>query len=739
MHFWLKLRALVISNPKSRRSRSNSPGFKSRVAQLETLEQRQTFAADGISIDTQRFDTSHVLVQVADSNPALIRNLIQSPSSMEAITSDGWYRVAVAPGQTVASTLQQFTGQSGVLNASPDFRIHVTATPNDPGYASDWGLENSADTDIDAAQAWSYGTTSSTIVAVIDTGIDYNHVDLASNIWTNPNEIANNGIDDDRNGYTDDVRGWNFVSNNNNPMDDNGHGTHVAGTIGAVGNNGIGIAGVAWGIKMMALKFLDSTGAGDLSDAVSAIDYARVKGAKVINASWGGGNFTTALQSAMQRFQSAGGIFVAAAGNESANNDLVPSYPANFAFSNVISVAASTSSGSLASFSNYGANVDIAAPGANIYSTIPGNRYTTYSGTSMASPHVAGAIALLWGQVPTATATQIIDAVLQNTDSVLLNRTAKGRLNVGKAAAALHNGTPPVDQVKPYVTSASWVGTGTSLSAIDVNFSEAMNPASITTSRVQLLGPNGIAITPTSITPLGTTNTLFRIQFAAQSTLGSYTLKLAPTVTDAAGNLLDQDRDGNGGESVQDVFSSTAQIQSLKQYTVKGPIAIADATQFTGRITNIPIVVSDTLTVGDLNIDVSINHTYASDLRLRLRSPDGTWVTLVQRRGGSRDNLQVVFDDEASGSIATASGNLSGTFRPERALSAFDGKAAKGTWVLEVADLAALDAGTLNHVTLKITPATTTSSVSNSDALAAKDVDWLAEIESWQQRFRRRS
>ena len=156
------------------------------------------------------------------------------------------------------------------------------------------------------------------------------HVDLASNIWTNPNEIANNGIDDDRNGYTDDVRGWNFVSNNNNPMDDNGHGTHVAGTIGAVGNNGIGIAGVAWGIKMMALKFLDSTGSGDLSDAVSAIDYARVKGAKVINASWGGGNFTTALQSAMQRFQSAGGIFVAAAGNESANNDLVTKLPREF-------------------------------------------------------------------------------------------------------------------------------------------------------------------------------------------------------------------------------------------------------------------------------------------------------------------------------------------------------------------------------------------------------------------------
>ncbi len=181
-------------------------------------------------------------------------------------------------------------------------------------------------------------------------------------------EIAGNRIDDDGNGYVDDIRGWNFVSNNNNPMDDNGHGTHVAGTIGAVGNNGIGIAGIAWSVKIMALKFLDATGSGNLSDAVSAIDYARVNGAKIINASWGGGGFSTALQAAIQRFQNVGGIFVAAAGNESSNNASVANFPANH--SGVVSVAASTSADTLANFSNYGANVSIAAPGQGILSTM---------------------------------------------------------------------------------------------------------------------------------------------------------------------------------------------------------------------------------------------------------------------------------------------------------------------------------------------------------------------------------
>ena len=224
------------------------------------------------------------------------------------------------------------------------------------------------------------------------------------------------------------------------PWMKNGHGTHVAGTIGAAGNNGTGVTGVAWGVKIMPLKFMDSSGSGSLSDAIQAIDYARNMGAKIINASWGGGGFSAALQQAITRFQNAGGIFVAAAGNESSNNARVAAYPANY--SGVISVGASTRADSLASFSNYGTNVDVVAPGASILSTLPGNRYGTLSGTSMASPHVAGALALLWGQNPTLSATAITNALLNNTDNVLRGSVSQyGRIDLGKAAAAL-KGSP---------------------------------------------------------------------------------------------------------------------------------------------------------------------------------------------------------------------------------------------------------------------------------------------------------
>ncbi len=636
----------------------------------------------------------------------------------------------------VKSLLQTIEGKSGILNASPDFRIYVTATPNDASYSSTWGLENAADTDIDASQAWDYGTSTNTVIAVIDTGIDYNHVDLASNIWINTDEIAGNGVDDDSNGYVDDIRGWNFAANNNNPMDDNGHGTHVAGTIGAVGNNGVGIAGVAWGIKMMALKFLDGSGSGDLSDAIAAIDYARVNGAKVINASWGSSSFSTALQSAIQRFQDFGGIFVAAAGNDAANNSSKPSFPANYSLANVISVGASTSSGSLASFSNYGTNVDIAAPGSNIYSTMPGNRYASLSGTSMAAPHVAGAIALLWGQTPTSSAAQLIDLVMKNTDSVLLDRVSNGRLNLGKAMAALRGGSLPINPSKPYVTAANWVGNGTSLSSVEVTFSKAMNASSVTGQSIQLIAPDGSTITPTSIQAIGVGNTQFRIGFVSQSTAGTYRLKILPTVTDLSGNNLDQDRDGSAGESVEDIFTSNAQIQTLQQITVSGPITITDASLFRSRTTNIPINVNDSLTVGDLNLEISIDHAYVGDLRVRLRSPDGTWVTLVQRRGGSSDNLRVTFDDEATSSIATPRSQLIGVYRPERSLSAFDGKSAKGTWILEVTDNAYMDTGTFQRATLQVVPRNSVATLQSSNASEFVDVN--SEIENWRGRFRNR-
>jgi len=321
---------------------------------------------------------------------------------------EGFFAVT-APGATVADVLGWAAATPAVAYVEPDFAIAPERFSGDPSFGSLWGLHNTgqsgglADADIDAPAAWDVTTGSrSVVIAVIDTGVDYTHRDLAANAWRNPGEIAGDRIDNDGNGFVDDVYGWDFANRDADPMDDNGHGTHVAGTIGAVGGNGVGVVGVNWQVSIMALKFLSASGSGSTSGAIGAINYAtRMKrdfGVNVVatNNSWGGGGFSAALRDAI----AAGGrediLFVAAAGNEGTNNDATPHYPSNYADAAVISVAASDRVNRLASFSNVGAtSVDLAAPGVSITSTLPGNRYGSYSGTSMAAPHVAGVVGLL--------------------------------------------------------------------------------------------------------------------------------------------------------------------------------------------------------------------------------------------------------------------------------------------------------------------------------------------------------
>ena len=344
------------------------------------------------------------------------------------------------------------------------FELDVTRalqlTPDDPSYSQLWGLENTGqtggttDADIDASAAWDVTTGSSSIVvAVIDTGVDYTHSDLAANMWTNPGEIAGNGIDDDGNGFIDDIHGFDFVSNDGDPMDGNGHGTHVAGTIAAIGDDGSGITGVNWTSSIMALKFLSDSGSGTTSNAVRAVNYATMMRVnygvdiRVTNNSWGGGGYSNALASAIEASGDAGILFVAAAGNYGEDADSIPHYPASYDFANVISVAATDHNDQLAGFSNYGATtVDLAAPGVAIYSTLPGNTYGTYSGTSMASPHVAGVAALAWSAVPNASMAQIRDAIMQGVDSLgsLSGKVITGgRLNASGTLDALLNVTAP--------------------------------------------------------------------------------------------------------------------------------------------------------------------------------------------------------------------------------------------------------------------------------------------------------
>jgi subtilisin family serine protease len=339
-------------------------------------------------------------------------------STIRTLGSPSLMLVSVRP-RVEGRALGLLRGDSRVRYAEPNATVSIDAAkPNDSLFGKQWGLNNTGQqvdfsfgtrgADIGALRAWGVTTGSSAVtVAVIDTGIDTGHPDLAPNIWINPGEncagCRTDGIDNDGNGYVDDWRGWDFINNDNNPFDDNGHGTHVAGTIGAVGNNKIGVAGVSWTVRLMPLKFIGADGTGDVADAVRALHYATAMGAQVSNNSWGGDEYSQALSDAIAEADAHGSLFVAAAGNESSDNDASPQYPSGYDLPNVISVAASDSNDQLAYFSNHGrATVDLAAPGQSIYSTWPGNGYRSLSGTSMAAPHVTGTVALALAAHPGA-------------------------------------------------------------------------------------------------------------------------------------------------------------------------------------------------------------------------------------------------------------------------------------------------------------------------------------------------
>lgn len=333
-----------------------------------------------------------------------------------------------------ARVVRDTLSQQGI-SSELDYTLTTDAIPNDPSFSLQWGLNN-----VNAPGAWDKTTGDRrVVVAVVDTGVDYTHPDLAQNIWRNTREIPGNGIDDDGNGFIDDTRGWSFVDKNAQPLDSDGHGTHVAGIIGASGNNGIGVSGVDPNVQIMPVK-VSSNGSLLISNAVRGIDYAVKNGANIINCSFGGNTYSTALYSAIARANTAGVTIVAGAGNNGSNSDAAPFYPADYDLPNIISVAATDATNQLASFSNYGLQtVDLGAPGANIYSTIPGS-YGYKSGTSMATPFVAGAAALLLSKQPTLTPVQIRSTLMNTGDALpaLQGKTASGRrLNLNQAIAAI--------------------------------------------------------------------------------------------------------------------------------------------------------------------------------------------------------------------------------------------------------------------------------------------------------------
>lgn len=350
-----------------------------------------------------------------------------------------------------ASVLHALRENPLVAFAEPNLIVRAIKTPNDPEYGQLWGLSNQGaldkdamrgirGVDIGAERAWEVTTGAPNIVvAVIDTGIDFSHADLADNAWVNEIEAKGQaGVDDDANGYIDDINGFNFVANDGNIVDDYGHGSHCAGTIGARGDNNVGVAGVAWNVRLMAVKFLDRNGSGTIANAIKAVDYARVMRAHISNNSWGGAGASDILKKTVEDTMTAGQLFVAASGNDAGDNDQTPMQPAGFPFQNILSVAAVDNRGGFADFSNFGEeSVHLAAPGVNIFSTVPGG-YEIFSGTSMAAPHAAGVAALVWSKYPKMTYVQVRRRLL---DSVRPLKSLKGKVSSGGLLDAYYSVT----------------------------------------------------------------------------------------------------------------------------------------------------------------------------------------------------------------------------------------------------------------------------------------------------------
>lgn len=355
-----------------------------------------------------------------------------------------------------------------VLYAEQDHVIHATQTiPSDPYFSNLWGMSQASDADIDAPEAWDlYKGDPNFVVAVTDTGVDYTHEDLAANIWTNPGEIPGDGIDNDGNGYIDDVHGYDFYANDGDPMDEHNHGTHCSGTIGGVGDNGVGVTGVNWHVKIMACRFLGADGSGTSADAMRALDYLRTMNVKVSSNSWGGDGYEQAMYDAIQGASSFGHLFVCAAGNDATDNDAVPFYPATYACDNLISVAAIDSTGARAYFSNWGANgVDLGAPGQSILSTVRGNGYAYFSGTSMATPHVSGVTTLLYSLHPTWTYTQVKNRILSTTKPMTSMGGITQTGGIIDAYNAIHNTAPVVNLIAPSNGATSVQGSAVTFTA----------------------------------------------------------------------------------------------------------------------------------------------------------------------------------------------------------------------------------------------------------------------------------
>ncbi len=645
----------------------------------------------GAKADDHEYARDSVIVRFRTKRSAsnLRSSLTRVKGTIEDKNNDGVYDrfshlaggqlavVRLDKNSDVNAAIEQLRDDPEILYAERNYVVHTNATPNDPRFPELYGMDNTgqtggtADADIDAVEAWDNSVGSSDIVVgVVNTGVDYTHEDLAANMWVNPAEIPGNGVDDDGNGVIDDVHGFNAITGSGDPMDDHDHGSHCSGTIGAAGNNGIGVAGVNWEVQIMALKFLNAGGSGTLEDAISAIDYAVAQrnagiNLRVLSNSWSGGGFSQALLDAITAASDVGILFVAAAGNAANDNDAIPTFPASYEAPNVVAVAATDHNDLLADFSSFGAtSVNLGAPGVNVLSTTIGNTYQLFSGTSMATPHVAGVAALVLSANDTLTVEELKDALLTSGDPIpaLEGITVSGRrLN---AASALDEAGPPIPRFNMAVTPPSVILSQEETASYSVDV----------TSVAGFTGD--VALTVTTDPALDATVTITPVVTAP----GTGTLTVATTQTTATG-IYNLTVTGTSGELVK---SRTVSLRVRAFGTVNlpfpstdTPIAIPDNNPAgITSVINVPLPIA----IEEVAVDVNITHTFIGDLVVTLTSPSGTVVTLHDRTGGGADNINRTF------AVPTA----------------FTGQQAAGAWTLAVQDVAAIDVGTLDDWTLHV-------------------------------------
>lgn len=579
-------------------------------------------------------------------------------------------KVLVPKGTDKDTLIKRLSVHPAVAVAEPDYPLHALATPDDPDFEQLWGLLNTgqnsgtAGADIKATDAWDISTGShEVVIGVIDSGMDYNHPDLLDNRWVNPGDLPGS------------TYGYSTLNAELDPMDSDSHGTHVAGTIGASGNNGIGVAGVNWSVTLLPCQFLGPTG-GSTAGAIECINYfTDLKlnhgvNVKATNNSWGGGSYSDTLRAAIESGGDAGILFIAAAGNSGVDADSTPMYPAAYDLDTIVSVASTDRNDQLSIFtsgaSNYGAvSVDLGAPGSAILSTVPGGGYASYSGTSMASPHVAGAAALLWSVNPDITALEMKSILMDSGDSLsaLEGKTVSGkRLNLANAMVD----ADPTPSFRLSITPRNQQITAgeNAQYTVDIgNIADWMGEVALTVDVDPAL--EGVSLSADTAEPGQAV--MLNINTTAETGWGTY--QFTVTGTDTA-----------TGELVKSVNASLEILpQGLQDYPYSNDNASPIPDNTPEGISSI-ISVPQSGSLFGVNVSVDITHTWRGDLIVVLRSPEGTEHTLHNRTGGSEDNLVQSWQLDSS-----------------------NGEEMQGDWTLTVSDNANLDTGTLNNWQLTLT------------------------------------